>query len=677
MFKFYLNNIELTEQPEGWQDLSTTIRLDKELKGLFKMMDVSLTFYKDGYDTIYNAYETNGHCYSLPFDIKQNSGTDTNAYYTIFSGTLFFKDLEFTEGIEGNSVKVKIEDNSFFAKINSNKSLKSKIYTGLSKNGETITIPTHYKITYFTPSTGVYFAIVGGAGNERNYTGFKVFDVLQYFIEFMSDGDVDFYSDTFGTGGTYEDYLLTTGYFIRTVKDIALGTGIDQDLFEYNWPELSFSDVFRELDKQFNIAFVAGFDGNRPYIRIEELAYFKRSNVIYSCENVDKLTRRPASEYLYASVRVGSDTTLVDDAGLQFPEKIRAVGFYEEEYYVAGECNIDKVLNLVNTAIISSNVIEELVVNESDAYDDQLVIVHCEYVSGTRYDAVQSNWILGTGTPWYYNEQLNNTNKLIRHQNGLPNDLVQQLAATTDNTFSADNPTGYNSINGVVQTLIPFAASNVVTDPSGNYDFLGYQYIIPETGIYTFRSITQWLVTPAVVPATFTTPVNIDVYLVNTATGAEMQIASRHYSQFGNYALIVNASGTINASQTDAIQLKIVFSGFYTAVPSPHGSNVQLYPGGTFECISAEDGGGTFLSVDANDYPVMRNTFETPMTLEDFRTIDADARGLIDFSTALVTQQARNQNTVKVYRGELEELKYSHNTGIAKITALSTDVTII
>ena len=137
MVKVVINGIEIVETPEGWEDLTTTLRMDKELKALFEIMDISLTFYFDGYKMLKAAFDANGYCFSYPAQILHQD--ETGNYIPIYDGTLFFKDIDFTEGIEGFSAKCTFTDNSFFAKIYNNRNIKAKIYVGRSKSDVVIT----------------------------------------------------------------------------------------------------------------------------------------------------------------------------------------------------------------------------------------------------------------------------------------------------------------------------------------------------------------------------------------------------------------------------------------------------------------------------------------------------------------------------------------------------------
>lgn len=253
LLKFFINYIELEESPDGWQSLTLTLKHDRELKGVFEQCEVQLTFWKDGYDLIYEYEQENGFTYSVPFEIREYDET-ADAYLPIFTGKLFIRDVIFGEGAKGSYAKVKIEDNSFFSKIYNNRNIKCKLYAPSSKNGVTITPAQYEQIRFFRPSSGFYYGLITGSGNERNQTGFKIYEVLRYLTAFMTDDTVDFESDTFGPGGKYENYMITCGYVCR----FANTAGLSQELFETYWPDISFSEVIQELNKALNVGFTTG-----------------------------------------------------------------------------------------------------------------------------------------------------------------------------------------------------------------------------------------------------------------------------------------------------------------------------------------------------------------------------------------------------------------------------------
>jgi hypothetical protein len=653
MFKFFIDNIEINETPKGWEDIATTLRIDKELKGLFTVMDATLSFYADGYDVIKTSFD-DSHLNTLTFEIRQRADSGEEVYYPIFYGILFMRDVELTEGNEGNEAKCKITDNSFFAKIANNKGIKCKAYSSRSKNEEEIQAATRMRITYFTPSTGVQMALTGGAGN-CNEAAYTVYELLEHMIAFMTDGTVDFYSDTFDvTNGEYGQFLITSGYFIRKKQDTLLGTDISEQEFYDTWPEMSFSDLYAELDKQFNIGFVMGFSGSRPYIRIEKYDYLYPNVTIHNIENVDTIKRKVASEFLYSSVKLGSETTDKSSA-LSFPEDIRMVGFKEESYFITGTSNIERELNLSNRFIISSNIIEDMVINSNDSYDDTFVMVQCTYVSGTRWDADNTNWVNLDATR-FYNEQLTSGEKINRYLGAMPNSIGQQLTPI-DSRFTAANPTSYDAIGGAWQVLQPYAASQESYDPSSVYNNATYEYTALNGGVYTFRFIGDFKTSNPTTP-TGNTSAQIRVYLENVTTVFDKQIASFYDTTILNNSIIhIDGSGSMNLSTGDVVRLKIEFRSLGVAV------NVKLQSGGLFLCTSGADGGGSYRGFDPALINIIRDNFEAPMTLDEFKSIQDDPRGFVSY---------RRYGGNKRF-AHIEEIKYFNFRKIAKFTMIANE----
>lgn len=656
MFKFYLDNILLSESPEGWDKLRPTLRLDKELKGLLPILEGSLTFYDDGYRYIKNIFDTLGRTVTIKFECRQFD--DVSAYKTISTGIIFLKDVEFTEGIEAYSAKVEVKDDSYFARIQNNRELNALCYVGASKNGVTIDPAPYYKIQYFNPTTGSGIGIPAGAGSERNNTAFKVYDVLKFYIDFITDGKVDFVSDAFSDSGVYGGYLITTGFFIS----YATTAGIDQDTFEANWPELTFKEIFKELDLEFNLSFQCGFNGSRPFIRIENNEYLYPEDIQATYSNLPEIKRKIASERFFSKIFVGADETLNDAStiatvGLSYPSGVKFNGWTREEYYLRGEDNNDRVLDLVNTWIVDSNNIEDLLMNGGpsgtapDSLYNKIFLVKCTFSSGVVWNADQSNWITGAATPVFYNEPLINANKMRRWSTALSNSIIAQLA-TVDNSFSAHSTQQIDATNNgsiaQVQDLNPVQASVEDSDPSGNFNPATYTYTLPADGTYVFNSVGNWRVFDAFGGSAPSCDVNIDVFLENVTAGFNVQIYSQHDNPSCGSSFTVNASGAIQGLAGDEINLRITFSGSYN-VALMVGSNLRMLPGTTFACTASAESGGEYLTVDPDRASVMRHSFKQPIAYDEWQTFQDDPRGLIGHGI----------KGGKTYYGHLEEIKYN------------------
>lgn len=661
MVKVVIGGTPIEETPLGWQDFTTTLRMDRELKALFEIVEVPLTFFFDGYTLLKNAFDTNGYCYSLPVTIYREN--NVGQYIVIFNGTLFFKDIEFTEGVEGYSAKCQLTDNSFFAKIYNNRNIKAKIYVPRSKSDATISQAAYSRIRFFQPSNGTYYSHLTGAGYERNDTGFKIYDVLRFLVDFISDGTVQFESTYFGPTGQGAGAMITCGLVPRFTSNV-VGVGITQELFEENFPDLSFSEVLTELDKVYNLGVVASFNGATPTLRIEELSYLRPNTTLLNMPNVEKLKRKTALEYLPAKLKVGSEI-ITDETFLSFPSDIRFVGTKEEEYIIVQDCNTDREENWVNSWILDTNTIEDLLINPltvPTTNDNVIILVNCTYDISSDQDAIKSNW-LAIAPPYYYNEAYTNANKALRHLGSVPASIAAYLSAT-DDTFTAEStntdpafPLYYN--NGTDPERL-IECDSEITDPSSNYNNAAFYYDIPTTGVYTFYGLVKFELynnsgtvrnnnTTVFLRRTDSANVLISETAVVTIPSSLAATSSQIFSISGTAATIGNA--------TDRIYLYIKVEDDLI--------NYRIYTLAQYGCTSTSNGGGVYQEYDPNDFPIIRNQFEYPMTFTDFLSLKAQPLGLLSFGVA----------NSKTYFAWIEEIKYKHFGEASSFTLISNETT--
>lgn len=663
MVKIIIDGTEIQESPEGWENITTTLRFDKELKGFFTVMDVSLTFWFDGYRMIKNGYDTYGHCHSYSLDILRED--EKGNYIYIYKGTLFFKDVEFTEGVDGYSAKCHITDNSFFAKIANNKNIKAKVYVGKSKSGLSISPADYWRTTFFDPTNGTYYSHLTGTGYERNDTSFRVYDVLRFLVDYMSDGTVEFRSDLFSTGIGQGD-MITCGKVLRFVTG-AIGSGLTQELFNEAFPDLSFEEVFVELDKEYNLGFVSGYDGAKPYIRIEEYDYLYPNTQLQYLPNVEKIKRKTASDYLYAKMVTGSEGT-TDETFLSFPETIRFLGFNAEEYVIVNNCNNDRELNIKNEWIVSSNTIEDLVVNGGTTapltYDNTIVLIRTTLDVGNIWgDADQSNW-LSAAPPYFYNEFFNNANKALRYLKSVPASIAAYLSAT-DDTFTAEStnpdptfPLYYD--NGTDPERL-IECDNEITDHSANYNNAAFYYDIPTTGVYTFYGLSRFEIlnfagsniidNQITVFLRRTDSSNVLISETSVVTLTTQLAATAGLAQIHS----ISGSAATVANATDRIYLYIKVDGDLV--------NYRIYPINKYGCIGTSNSGGVYQEYDPADFPIIRNQFDYPLSFKDFRTLQAQPLGLISFGV----------KDSKTYFAWIEEIKYKHFQAASSFTLISNE----
>jgi len=663
MVKVLINGVEVDECPVGWQDFTTTLRIDPELRLFMELADTPLTFLHEGYRLLKAAFDANGYCFSYPIQVLRED--ETGQYLPIFDGTLFFKDIEFGEGALYYA-KCQLTDNSFFAKIQNNKNLKAKIYVGKSKSGLDIPQADYWRITFFKPSDGVYYAHLSGAGYERNDTGFRVYDVLKFLVAYMSDGEVDFVSDYFDTGGIGEGAMITCGIVPRFTSG-TIGSGLTQEIFDENFPDLSFSDVIKELDKEFYLGLRAGQNGNRPFLRIEANEYLYPDTTLMNIPDIESLKRKVAVDYLPAKVKMGSEV-ITDETFLSAPATIRFQMMNYEEYAIVQDCNTDQEEDWVNTWIIDSNTIEDNLINPTTAdqsNDDKIMLINTVLDAGNIWgDAVQSNWLTGAPPPYYYNELFINANKARRHLKGVPANIAAYLG-TTDDKFDAEStnpdptfPLYYDNGNDPERLI---ECDNEISDPSSNYNNAAFYYDIPTTGVYTFYGLSRFEILnfsgstvldnqitvflrrtdSSNVLISETPVVTITTQLPATPTTSQIHSISGTASTVGN--------------ATDRIYLYIKVDGDLV--------NYRIYPINKFGCTATSNGGGVYQEYDPADFPIIRNQFDYGISYKEFRDLKANPLGLISF----------NVKDSKTYFAWIEEVKYKHFQPQSSFTLISNE----
>lgn len=508
-YKFFLDGNEIN-QPEGWDKMEEGLSRSDELKAILVTENVPLDFIGNGYTILKDKYDTEGSFSETEIIIQESCNQD-GIYETIVTGIIFTSDVEFH--YKDCTAKAKIQDNSFYARINNNKSLGARLHVGRSKMDVGITAAPITQAQFFKPADGSYFSILGGSGKERSCAGYRVYDFLKFMVDFMTDGEVGFASDTFDVGGIYEGAWITCGVVIRKVK-----AGLSIPEFERTFPKLEFGTGIREIDRKYNIGFIIEEVAGQPVIRIEDIDFFYDTSTVMTLNNIADIVQTTDTNKLYSKVIFGSSNVL-NKIGLSFPEDINFVGFKKEEYIITYKANLDKALDLSCEWISSSNVIEDVLLNSNATYDDKIFII--DTVVGSPYQCKQSNWLQAT-PPFYYNEFLTNYQVALRYLGGVPANISDYLNAN-DNTFSSRATTQnqkillYDEITGTLNGDVsnePVEFSAELADPSGLYDNALFEFSIPAGGFYTLYSklicrLIRPFISGAVIPGLGGTPYNI------------------------------------------------------------------------------------------------------------------------------------------------------------------------
>ena len=621
-FKFYLDDI-LVSDPKGWQDLDTTIKRDDAISGLLESQEAGLEFYGDGYDYIKNIFDTQDFCSSVSIKIEQ-IGVNGD-YVVIFTGIIFISECVFD--LMRLAVKCKTVDDSFYAKINNNKSIKAKISVGRSKNDVTITAAASRAVQFFNPATGNYDSV-----NKPHV--FTVYEVFKFLVAFMSDGEVSFISESFEPGGKWEGQCITIGAEVRLW---------DEELI----PELSFQDVFAEVNKKNMIGFSIERIGLVPTLRIEDKNYYFTQTSAITLQDAREVVLQMDTTQLYANVHLGSSITdNTTPPPPSFPEDIAAQGFKDETYHVIGTCNIDTTLELMSEWIISSNVIEDIFVAGDSQYDEDIILVDVDLSTNK---AVQSNWITPDSTPpFFYNEIYTNENVTEKWFNGIPNSIALFLG-NGNNGFRAEAVYS-TAVSGqiknrwsAIQFINDYTPPN--NDPNGNYS--SPFYTIPNSGFYLFHCYMNLNIPTALYRTFFIRFIQYDSTLTTIIDTVEYNF------NVNNSNNIVDITGGLNGNSTDKIAVEAYI---YTA-----SIITRVNTGSYFETSFIADGGGIVGNSTPANYKIKKYSFKYPMTLEQFNTIQADTKKQITFTTNNNVQQS----------GWIDTLKYYRHNKVAEITLIT------
>lgn len=653
MFTFYFDNT-IVSNPINWSELSEKIERNDDLRGLFIKIDKTLTFTEDAYAYLYNIKQTNGYCNFVHLKITKQCN---NVINQIFDGNIRITDCKFN--LSKCSVECSIEDNSYGARIFNNKNIKTFIDAGYSKNGLTITPTTKFNLSVFTPSTGSYLGVTRDA--------FDVMDAMRYLVAFMTDGQMGLVSDWYTNLPDDKKICLVVGSELRKGQHL----NVDH-------PEISFYDLFDELNKKFNLGIGIEVVSGQYIMRIEENAYFYNSTIVLQTNYIPELIESMDTFNLYSHIKVGSATTADYDLNIHSFPPIRFLAFNEETYFIQGQCNIDRELDLSSKYIIDSNIIEELVATNTNdnGYDKNVFMI--------QYDASTNNayrWNnLIAAPPYFYNESL--TNKEVVFRWDVQGNVAQYLNAVDSRFLASSNANlaktqSYDIMTNTFTTAIePFAFQDDSTPPNydagGFYDNALYEYTANANGIYSFRVKLKYIWGKPFYVNPLGTQLLSMMFKVTIKIYDGAMVLQREYVQRtpGRVAQYINANQAyiapdnkylpqtyndnvfvaafMNGGEIARVNVRYdwpYLSGYadnpinqvaaYTIIGS---SNYQFLSGCEFACETIADGGGVYKGSDADAYRVSLFRYDFPIDDADWQNMKNNPSQAIQFGTSNATK---------------------------------------
>lgn len=623
MFNFYLNNT-LVEDPINWDDFEENIVRDDVINGLLPRYDIKLKFIGSGYEYLYNTtYLNGGYCQLVPLriDILKDGN-----YVQYFTGYIFISDCIFfrNKGI----VECTVIDDNFGARIYNNKSIKTYLDTGKSKNGLTIDSVVQQSMQLFDPQAVSYLP------DERNIIFF--YDAFKFLVDFMTDGLVGFESN-------YLDYNTLTNVKADQANKIGIASGKEIRTFTHNiTPFISFDELFTEVNRKFPIMFtiIKGTDG-RPTIKIENEDYFTSQDSVLTINNIADLRQSFDNVKLYANIKFDSTYKDYDGTMYSFPQT-RFLGFLKEEYFFVSECNTDNALDLTAKWIADSNIIEGLVSTDTTntSYDTDTIFIEGAPLTPTTLAYAAFSPVTGAN-PWYYNQHLQNN--FIAERYTLASSIALYLnnqndgfmaSSTSNEVFVAVGaPVGISIATPFESTPIAFQDDSTPPnhDVNGNYDNTLYRYTAPSNGVYTFEVSLDFDI------ALFTA-YNCDVYFRYDVYDASDVLQYSYYSStVVNFPPAGPYTGhlvSVDGFFMPATYYTIVRAGVVPVQDNPFNELAQFtgFTGSYFKTVSTENGGGIYAEGSPANYYVSRFNFDFDLSNESYEAIKLDLSGAININ---------------------------------------------
>ena len=187
-FTVTLDGQVLTNEPMGLQENSISIQRNQDLPGLFTTMVSDLEFWGDGYEILYAYYKANDLCKEVSCEIVEDCVDGLN-----FKGIIYISDVEF------NSYKCiaicSVEDDTVQGRLIRLKDLLVPIN---SVNAETLNGEALVNCQSHQFNTGTTYG---------NRFAFKMYDLFQYLVNYLTDNTVIFQSDIF-TNTDYRPQMI-------------------------------------------------------------------------------------------------------------------------------------------------------------------------------------------------------------------------------------------------------------------------------------------------------------------------------------------------------------------------------------------------------------------------------------------------------------------------------------
>ena len=612
MFKFTINSTEVSQGIENWTDLKISVIRDYTNRIVRLDMPQEMTFTGECYEIIKNKFDANGYCGILEVQISKEVSNNSISYKQFFDGLIFINECEFNNFQK--NVIVPIRDNSFISKINNNRLVQFYTETDITKNGVSITAIAPIYSSMYNPANGVVNNGFTYAGDRQGYDWLELINAC---VRFITDDEITVVSDWYTNLDDAEKIMIMQGYELRTAD------GTNEQFFT------SFDVLTKDIFKGYNLWM--SIDGST--LRIEEESYYYNTDELFTLNEIVDVKESFNQFTFYSNVSLGSAESIKTGS---FPIG-KGVAFISENYFFGGECNILNQLELNFTNLITDgNLIQDILLNDTDTYDDNLFII--QYTAST---GAATKGQLPFGSPRFYNLVWTNLEVFNRYQLAFGGfsvlDSLQDKFRATSTLDGVLNGTNYGFQTFVSQDVPTVSFSLIFTtslyDDSTSPNFDNNNRFFPntnlynvnQTGYYSFYYRIRFQIQNLVITSTsgnnrlqvyqvaFTNPVLISSFTllkdVNN-NSIDFVFADGIYEYEGQVDDVFLVAGDTFNFPTSVLGQTVPF---VAGVEEING-DIKFLSNSYVECVKTPTSGGQYGSNNPDIFKVSLFTFEKKMT---------------------------------------------------------------
>jgi hypothetical protein len=405
-----------------------TITLQNEINIHGNTFNVIWNTIKQGFDRRFEAI--------LSKDIE-------GKYVTIFDGFFFISDANFNP--MEYKCTIQLSNDDWQAYIDSGWDMLMSLdteFTRNSKEGAEITFGS------FGSSPAVSFPLGSFTlyDKQNSYTSttfgniiaWDIVEVFRTMIEYLSDGNIRFYSQWYLDLPVSQKVCLTSGLNLRT------GT--------VNFPLIKFSELYKHLSNLYSVQLYFKIIDGVKYLRLETKEYISNNGILFDNLDIQTVNVYVDQSVLYSTIKAGSSSSFSNNSEINdkfcFPI-VRGSSFAVEEFNVQNDVAVRNTLDISLDWIIDHNVLEDIRINDNKEYDNDIILIH--YNSSTLAPVKSNIFNIAqlTNNDGFYNEIFVNS-EVIKRRGDLFGNIVLHSLDSNDK-FIAFGGTGLFSSWNIYQ----------------------------------------------------------------------------------------------------------------------------------------------------------------------------------------------------------------------------------